>query len=292
MQIILCRGDLDVIHVFFFQAEDGIRDIGMTGVQTCALPILIKPYLNEMTHSELFSVMVGGMSTVAGSVMAGYVAMGVSATHLLAASVMAAPAGLVISKIIIPEIGTPVTKNMVKLEHEKNANNIIEATANAAIEGIQIAITVGGLLIAFVALIAFFNYTLSFIGGFFGADFLSLNWLFGKLFSPIAYLMGIPRGDISIAGNLLGQKIVLNEFVAYGNLAPLIVQKSLTPKTIMILTYALCGFANFSSIAIQIGSIGSLAPEKRGDVAKLGLKAVLAGSLSTFMTATIAGLLF
>lgn len=295
---------LGVMQFFISLIAKGLAKLlGTSGAETTSAvsniflsqneaPLIIKPYLKEMTSSELFSVMVGGMATVAGSVMAGYVAMGVSATHLLAASVMAAPAGLVISKIIIPEIGTPVTKNMVKLEHEKSANNIIEATANAAIEGIQIAITVGGLLIAFVALIAFFNYTLSFIGGFFGADFLTLNWLFGKLFSPIAYLMGIPRGDISIAGNLLGQKIVLNEFVAYGNLAPLIVQKSLTPKTIMILTYALCGFANFSSIAIQIGSIGSLAPEKRGDVAKLGLKAVLAGSLSTFMTATIAGLLF
>lgn len=254
-------------------------------------PLIIKPYLNEMTHSELFSVMVGGMATVAGSVMAGYVAMGVSATHLLAASVMAAPAGLVISKIMIPEIGNPVTKDGVKLDKEKTANNIIEAAANGALEGIQIAINVGGLLIAFVALIAFLNYVLSFIGGFFGANFITLNWLFGKLFSPIAYLMGIPVSDIATAGNLLGQKVVLNEFVAYGNLGPLIAKHALNDKTIVILTYALCGFANFSSIAIQIGSIGGLAPEKRKDIAKLGLRAVLAGSLSTFMTATIAGLL-
>ncbi|AWZ48945.1 NupC/NupG family nucleoside CNT transporter [Clostridiaceae bacterium 14S0207] len=255
-------------------------------------PLIIKPYLKDMTTSELFAVMVGGMATVAGSVMAGYVAMGVNASHLLAASVMAAPAGLVISKIMIPEVDEPLTKNTIKLEKDKTANNVIEAAANGALEGIQIAINVGGLLIAFVAIIAFLNYTLSFIGGFFGANFLSLNWLFGKLFSPIAYIMGIPVSDIATAGNLLGQKVVLNEFVAYGNLAPLIAKKALNPKTIMILTYALCGFANFGSIAIQIGSIGSLAPNKRKDVAKLGLRAVLAGTLSAFLTATIAGLLF
>lgn len=254
-------------------------------------PLIIKPYLPKMTRSELFAVMVGGMATVAGSVMAGYVAMGVSATHLLAASVMAAPAGLVIAKIMVPETGEPVTKGDIKLSTEKTASNVIEAAANGALEGIQIAINVGGLLIAFVALIALLNFIFSTIGGFFGADYISLNWLFGKLFSPIAYLMGVPASDIATAGNLLGQKVVLNEFVAYGNLAPMIANKALNPKTIIILTYALCGFANFSSIAIQIGSIGSLAPEKRKDVAKLGLRAVLAGSLSAFMTATIAGLL-
>lgn len=254
-------------------------------------PLIVKPYLKDMTSSELFAVMVGGMATVAGSVMAGYVALGVNASHLLAASVMAAPAGLVVAKIMIPEVEEPVTKNGVKLEQEKTATNIIEAAANGAIEGIQIAINVGGLLIAFVALIAFLNYIISFVGGFFGASFLSLNWVFGKLFSPVAYIMGIPTSDIATAGNLLGQKIVLNEFVAYGNLSPLIAQKALSERTIIILTYALCGFANFGSIAIQIGSIGSLAPEKRKDVAKLGLRAVLAGTLSAFMTATIAGLL-
>lgn len=255
-------------------------------------PLIIKPYISKMTKSELFAVMVGGMATVAGSVMAGYVAMGVSASHLLAASVMAAPAGLVIAKILIPETEEPVTKGDFKLETEKTATNIIEAASNGAIEGIQIAINVGGLLIAFVALIALVNYVLGFVGGFFGADFLSLNWIFGKLFSPIAFLMGIPTQDISAAGNLLGQKVVLNEFVAYSNLSPLIASKALSPKTIVILTYALCGFANFSSIAIQIGSIGSLAPDRRKDIAKLGMRAVLAGSLSAFMTATIAGLLF
>lgn len=254
-------------------------------------PLIIKPYIGKMTNSELFAVMVGGMSTVAGSVMAGYVALGVNASHLLAASVMAAPAGIVIAKIMIPEVDEPVTKSGISLKKERTANNMIEAASNGAIEGIQIALNVGGLLIAFVALISLFNYLLSTLGGIFGMQFLSLNWIFGKLFSPVAYLMGIPFHDIATAGNLLGEKIILNEFVAYGDLSTLINSNAISEKTILIMTYALCGFANFGSIAIQLGSIGSIAPEKRATVATLGLKAVLAGTLSAFLTATIAGLL-
>ncbi|MGL4730652.1 MAG: NupC/NupG family nucleoside CNT transporter [Clostridium sp.] len=294
---------LGVMQVIISVVAKGLAKLlGTSGAETTSAvsniflsqneaPLIIKPYISKMTRSELFAVMVGGMATVAGSVMAGYVAMGVSASHLLAASVMAAPAGLVMAKILIPETEEPVTKGSVELKDERTTTNVIEAASNGAIEGIQIAINVGGLLIAFVALIALVNYVLGMIGGLFGADFLSLNWLFGKLFAPVAYLMGIPTQDVSVAGNLLGQKVVLNEFVAYSNLAPLIDANALAPKTIVILTYALCGFANFSSIAIQIGSIGSLAPERRKDIAKLGLRAVLAGSLSAFMTATIAGLL-
>ncbi|WP_454052534.1 NupC/NupG family nucleoside CNT transporter [Clostridium sp. Marseille-Q7071] len=254
-------------------------------------PLIIKPYIGKMTKSELYSVMVGGMATVAGSVMAGYVAMGVSAGHLLAASVMSAPASLVIAKIMIPETEEPLTKNSIELKNEKTATNIIEAAANGAIDGIQIAFNVGGLLIAFIALIALLNFLLGWLGGLVGADYFSLSWIFGKLFSPVAYIMGIPTKDIAVAGDLLGQKVVLNEFVAYANLSPLISSGQLTEKTIVILTYALCGFANFSSIAVQIASIGGVAPEKRGDVAKLGLKAVLGGSLAAFMTAAIAGVL-
>ncbi|WP_061996357.1 NupC/NupG family nucleoside CNT transporter [Clostridium sp. ATCC 25772] len=300
MAILYHLGIMQIIISVF--AKGLAKLLGTSGAETISAvsniflsqneaPLIVKPYLSKMTKSELFAVMVGGMATVAGSVMAGYVAMGVSASHLLAASVMAAPAGLVMAKILIPETEEPVTKGSVELKDEKTATNVIEAASNGAMEGIQIAINVGGLLIAFVALIALLNYILGLVGGIFGADFLSLNWIFGKLFAPIAYLMGVPGQDISVAGNLLGQKVVLNEFVAYSNLSPLIASNALSPKTVIILTYALCGFANFSSIAIQIGSIGSLAPEKRKDVAKLGLRAVLAGSLSAFMTATIAGLL-
>ncbi len=294
---------LGVMQFFISIISKGLAKIlGTSGAETLSAvanifvsqneaPLIIKPYMEKMTKSELYSVMVGGMATVAGSVMAGYVAMGVSAGHLLAASVMSAPASLVIAKIMIPETEEPLTKNSIELKNEKTATNIIEAAANGAMDGIQIAFNVGGLLIAFIALIALLNFLLGWLGGLAGADYLSLSWIFGKLFSPVAYIMGIPTKDIAVAGDLLGQKVVLNEFVAYANLSPLIASGQLTEKTIVILTYALCGFANFSSIAIQIASIGGVAPGKRRDVAKLGLKAVLGGSLAAFMTAAIAGVL-
>lgn len=294
---------LGVMQFFISIISKGLAKIlGTSGAETLSAvanifvsqneaPLIIKPYMEKMTKSELYSVMVGGMATVAGSVMAGYVAMGVSAGHLLAASVMSAPASLVIAKIMIPETEEPLTKNSIELKNEKTATNIIEAAANGAMDGIQIAFNVGGLLIAFIALIALLNFLLGWLGGLAGADFLSLNWIFGKLFSPVAYIMGIPAKDIAVAGDLLGQKVVLNEFVAYANLSPLIASGQLTEKTIVILTYALCGFANFSSIAVQIASIGGVAPGKRRDVAKLGLKAVVGGSLAAFMTAAIAGVL-
>ncbi len=294
---------LGVMQFFISIISKGLAKIlGTSGAETLSAvanifvsqneaPLIIKPYMEKMTKSELYSVMVGGMATVAGSVMAGYVAMGVSAGHLLAASVMSAPASLVIAKIMIPETEEPLTKNSIELKNQKTATNIIEAAANGAMDGIQIAFNVGGLLIAFIALIALLNFLLGWLGGLAGADYLSLSWIFGKLFSPVAYIMGIPAKDIAVAGDLLGQKVVLNEFVAYANLSPLIASGQLTEKTIVILTYALCGFANFSSIAIQIASIGGVAPGKRRDVAKLGLKAVLGGSLAAFMTAAIAGVL-
>ncbi|ARC83574.1 nucleoside transporter, NupC family protein [Clostridium argentinense CDC 2741] len=294
---------LGVMQFFISIISKGLAKIlGTSGAETLSAvanifvsqneaPLIIKPYMEKMTKSELYSVMVGGMATVAGSVMAGYVAMGVSAGHLLAASVMSAPASLVIAKIMTPETEEPLTKNSIELKNEKTAINIIEAAANGAMDGIQIAFNVGGLLIAFIALIALLNFLLGWLGGLVGADYLSLSWIFGKLFSPVAYIMGIPAKDIAVAGDLLGQKVVLNEFVAYANLSPLIASGQLTEKTIVILTYALCGFANFSSIAIQIASIGGVAPGKRRDVAKLGLKAVLGGSLAAFMTAAIAGVL-
>ena len=255
-------------------------------------PLVVKPYINKMTRSELLAIMTGGMATVAGSVMAGYVAMGVNAGHLLAASIMAAPAGLVFAKILVPETEEAVTKNGVDIKSENQSSGIIEAAAIGAGEGLQIALGVGGMLLAFIALIALANALLSWVGSFFGAPYITINWVFGRLFAPIAYVMGVPAVDVVAAGDLLGQKTVLNEFVAYSSLSGLIKEGSLQPKTIVMLTYALCGFANFSSIAVQIGSIGAIAPERRGDVAKLGLKALVGGALSAFMTATIAGILF
>lgn len=255
-------------------------------------PLVVKPYIKDMTRSELLSIMVGGMATVAGGVMAGYVSMGVNAGHLLAASIMAAPAGLIISKIMVPEVDEPKTKGKVNLDVEVTSSSVIEAAANGAGEGLTLALNVAAMLLAFIALIGLVNFLISKVFALIGMPYVDLSWIFGRLFAPIAFIMGVPSQDIIQAGNLLGQKIVLNEFVAYANLAPMIKEATLNPKTIVILTYALCGFANFSSIAIQIGGIGSLAPERRSDIAKLGLRALLGGSLAGFMTATIAGILF
>lgn len=254
-------------------------------------PLLIKPFIKSMTKSELLTIMIGGMATVAGGVMAGYVAMGISASHLLAASIMAAPAGLIVSKIIFPETETPATKGKIEFELEATNSNLIDAAATGASEGLSLALNVGAMLLAFIALIAFVNSLIAWVGGLFGADFLSLGWILGRLFSPLAYVMGIPSQDIIKAGELIGQKVVLNEFVAYANLAPMIKAGVLSEKATVILTYALCGFANISSIGIQIGGIGGLAPERRSEIAQLGIRALIGGLITTCMTGTIAGLL-
>ncbi|MGL5378791.1 NupC/NupG family nucleoside CNT transporter [Clostridium sp.] len=255
-------------------------------------PLLVKPFVKDMTRSELMAIMVGGMATVAGGVMAGYVAMGVNAGHLLAASIMAAPAGLVLAKILVPETEESKTKDSANIVVENTASNLVEAAANGASDGLGLALNVGAMLLAFIALLALVNFFIASIGGIFGFPDLSFQWILGKLFSPLALVMGVPMSDVSVAGSLLGQKIILNEFVAYSELANLMATNTLQPKTVMILTYALCGFANFSSIAIQIAGIGGLAPEKKGIIAKLGFKALVGGALATCLTATLAGLLF
>ena len=255
-------------------------------------PLLVKPYINRMTKSELTAIMVGGMSTVAGGVMAGYIAMGVNAGHLLAGSIMAAPAGLILAKILVPEVEEPETKNTTKISTEKTASNVVEAAANGASEGLSLALNVAAMLLAFVALIALLNYLIGLIGSLFGFPTLSLQWILGKIFSPLAFVMGVPITDISIAGSLLGEKIMINEFVAYSSLSNYITEGILQEKTILILTYALCGFANISSIAIQIGGIGGIAPNKKSTIAKLGLKTLIGGALATCLTGTIAGILF
>lgn len=255
-------------------------------------PLLVKPYINRMTKSELAAIMVGGMSTVAGGVMAGYIAMGVNAGHLLAGSIMAAPAGLILAKILVPEVEEPETKNTTKISTEKTASNVVEAAANGASEGLSLALNVAAMLLAFVALIALLNYLIGLIGSLFGFPTLSLQWILGKLFSPLAFVMGVPLKDISIAGSLLGEKIMINEFVAYSSLSNYITEGILQEKTVLILTYALCGFANISSIAIQIGGIGGIAPNKKSTIARLGLKTLIGGALATCLTGTIAGILF
>ncbi len=280
-------------------------------------PLLIKPYIGNMTNSEILTVMVGGMATIAGGVMAAYIQMlGQAlaevqniplaeaqlrfAVQLLAASVMAAPAGLVISKVLFPETGTPATKGKVNLKVEKNADNVIEAAATGAGDGMQLALNVGAMLIAFIAGIALINYLFTGLGDLLGinaylrAHFgmpLSLQLVFGVVLRYLAVGIGVPAADAFHFGSLLGTKVVLNEFVGYIDLVGLIRQGALSPKAVTMATYAMCGFANFSSIAIQIGGIAPMAPHRRKDIAALGLKAVLGGTLATLMTATLAGIL-
>lgn len=272
-------------------------------------PLMIRPFIKTLTNSELLTIMVGGMATIAGGVMAAYIQMlgksysesyGVPleqgqimfATQLLGASIMAAPAGMAISKIIFPETEVPVTRGNVKVQVEKNASNVIEAAAGGAADGLNLAMNVAGMLLAFIALIALFNSLFGVVGGWIGVENLSLQNIFGYVFAPIAFISGVPWSEAHEVGRLLGTKIVLNEFVAYSDMAGLIQNKAIQdPKSIMIATFALCGFANFSSIAIQIGGISPLAPERRKDIAALGLRAVLGGALATLMAGTIAGIL-
>lgn len=266
-------------------------------------PLVIKPYVSSMTRSELLTLMIGGMATIAGGVLGAYVLMlggtdpeaqAQFAKHLLTASIMAAPATLVIAKILCPESGTPVTLGKVQVEVEKTTANVIDAAASGASEGLKLALNVGAMLLAFTALIALINGPIGWLGEISGfAEWLGkpvdLSVLLGYVLAPIAWIIGVPWADATTVGGLIGTKVVLNEFIAYAQLAE--AKAGLSETSIIIATYALCGFANFSSIAIQIGGIGSLAPERRGDLARFGLKAVLGGSLATFMTATIAGVL-
>lgn len=272
-------------------------------------PLTVRPYIPRMTESELITMMIGGMAHIAGGVLAAYVGMlgggdpvqgAFYAKHLLAASIMAAPATLVIAKILIPETGTPLTRGTVKMEVEKSASNVIDAAAAGAGDGLRLALNIGAMLLAFIALIALINWPLTWVGHATGLDAMlgrptDVATILGYLMAPIAWVIGVPWQDATTVGSLIGQKIVINEFVAYLNLADIVNGKvagvMLSDQGKLIATYALCGFANFSSIAIQIGGIGGLAPERRGDLARFGLRAVLGGSIATFMTATIAGVL-
>ena len=254
-------------------------------------PLIVKPYISKMTESELFAVMAGGLASIAGSVMAGYAGMGVPLTYLIAASFMAAPAGLLFAKILVPQT-EQFNDDMAKVEMEQPAN-ILDAAAAGAGAGMQLALNVGAMLIAFVALIALLNGILGGIGGWIGMSELSLGMLFGYIFRPLAWVIGVPWEEAHIAGQMIGTKLAINEFVGYLEFSKYLSPESaiqLTDKTKAIITFALCGFANFSSIAILIGGLGGMAPNRRGDIARLGIKAVIAGSLANLMSATIAGL--
>src|SRR5271157_3655962 len=255
-------------------------------------PLTIKPFLAGMTESELFTVMTCGMAHVSGAVMAAYVLVGhVEIRHLLTAVIMTAPATIMLAKIFIPETGKPATEGKVEINVEKTAVNVIDAAAQGAGDGLRLVLNIGAMLIAFLALIAMLNGIMHWAHSLPWLGWLpeSLEKLFGIVFAPIAWIMGVPWHDASAIGNLLGTRLVTNEFVAFVQLGPM--QKTLDPKSFTIATYALCGFANLSSIAIQIGGIGALAPNRKSDLARLGIRAVAAGSMANFMSACIAGML-
>lgn len=249
-------------------------------------PMVVKPYIASMSRSELFAVMVGGMATVAGSVLAGYVALGVEMRYLLAASFMAAPGGLLMAKLLQPEDPSRRAGDCgVALSIERSVN-VFDAAATGAANGLSLAVNIGAMLLAFVGLIALTNGLLGGVGGWIGFEGLSLEWILGNLFRPIAFVLGVPWDQASIAGNLIGQKLVLNEFVAFGSFFE--DRADLSPHAQAVVSFALCGFANFSSIAILIGGLGTLAPDRRAVIASLGLRAVLAGFMANLMSAAIA----
>ena len=245
-------------------------------------PLTIRPYLPRMTESELMTVMTSGMAHISGGIMAAYILFGIEAQHLLTAVIMTAPGTLMMAKIFVPETEVPATMGTVKLQIERTDVNVIDAAGRGTSEGLALALNVGAMLISFLALVALVNALLGLAG-------LSLQQIFGWVFAPIAWAMGVPWRDAPTIGNLLGTRMALNEFVAYAQLGPM--KDALDPRSFTIATFALCGFANFSSIGIQIGGIGALAPSRRHDLARLGVRAMLAGTLANFVTATIAGFL-
>ena len=255
-------------------------------------PLVVKPYIAGMTQSELFAVMVGGLASVAGSALAGYALIGVPVEYLIAACFMSAPGGLLFAKMLQPETETP-SSVLEEVEDDAAPVNVIDAAATGASSGLSLALNVGAMLLAFEALIAVVNGVLGGVGGWFGMPELTLELLLGWAFSPLAFLLGVPWDEAVVAGSFIGQKLVVNEFVAYLNFAPYLAEGAavvLSPKTVAIISFSLCGFANLSSIAILLGGLGGMAPSRRKDIAKMGLLAVMAGTMSNLMSGTIAGL--
>ncbi len=285
-----------------------VRTMGTSGAESLSAaanifvgqteaPLVVRPYVAQMTRSELMAVMTGGFATIAGGVMAAYVAFGIDAGHLLTASVISAPAALVMAKLMEPETEEPLTKGTVRVTFERTTVNVIDAAAVGAADGLRLMFNVAAMLVAFLALLAMINAFLGWIDRTFLAHFiplqgrapLSLETLLGYLFAPLAFLLGTPLQDVLTMGSLMGIKVAANEFVAFLRLAEL--KDTTDPRTFVLATYALCGFANFGSIAIQIGGISAIAPERRADLARLGLKAMWAGALASWLTACVAGVL-
>lgn len=252
-------------------------------------PLVIKPYIDKMTKSELFAVMVGGMACVSGAVLGGYAMLGVPLDYLLAAAFMGAPAGLLFAKIIVPQTEKIDSANRIEMAKDEESRNVIDAASRGAIDGLKIAASVGALLIAFISLIFLVNMIIGAIGGIFGYDSLTLEQILGYLFFPFAFLIGIPWDEALKAASFIGQKFVLNEFVAYTSFAPEIA--NLSPKSVVMISFALCGFANLAAIALLIGGLGGMAPSRRQDIAEMGLRAIIAATLANLMSAAIAGML-
>ncbi|CUS48153.1 MAG: pseudouridine uptake transporter PsuT [Idiomarinaceae bacterium HL-53] len=252
-------------------------------------PLVVRPFIPTMTRSELFAVMVGGLSSVSGSVLAGYAGIGIELKYLIAACFMAAPGALLMAKIIMPETEEPMNE-LTHVPTEERRANVIDAAASGASSGLQLAMNVGAMLLAFVALIALVNGILGWFGGWFGHDTLTLQQIFGFIFQPLAWLLGVPWEESQLAGSFIGQKLAINEFVAYLDFANY--KEDMSERAQVIITFMLCGFANISSIAILLGGLGGMAPSRRKDIAQLGVRALLAATLANFMSATIAGLFF
>ena len=252
--------------------------------------LVVRPYLAKMTNSELFAVMTGGCATIAGAVMMGYAQMGVDLKYLITASFMAAPGGLLIAKIMMPETEPHFDAALEDVDEADQPVNIFEAIGNGAMTGMQVALSVGAMLIAFVGLIYLVNGMLTGVGAWFGIEGLTLQWLLGQMFSPIAFLLGIPWSEAVQAGSLIGQKLVINEFYAYASFVE--IKDTLSAHTQIVITFALCGFSNLASIAILLGGLGAVVPSRRHDIARLGLRAVIGGTLVNLMNAALAGLFF
>lgn len=250
-------------------------------------PLVVRPFIAKMTKSELFAVMTGGLASVSGSVLVGYALLGVPLEYLLAASFMAAPAGLILAKMFIPETET-VDEGNFKLSKDEEAANVVDAAARGASDGMKLAVNVGAMLLAFIGIIALLNGLLGGIGNFFGFKGLSIEGILGVIFSPLAFAIGVPWSEAITAGSFIGQKLVLNEFVAYSSFAPVI--PDLSDKAVIVVSFALCGFANLSSMAILLGGLGSMVPSRRQDIARLGIRAVAAGMLASLLSASIAGM--
>lgn len=303
MQVVVSYIARAVHFLMRVSGSEALSNVASTFVGQVEAQIMIKPYISSMTMSELLASMSGSMACIAGGVMAVYISMGVPAPYLLAASIMAAPASLVIAKIVWPETEESATKGAVKLEVKKVHANLLDAISHGAGDGLKVSLNVIAMLIGFIALIALVNALLIKFGLLLrmtgmNLDMIGINLsnftldsIFGAVFSVFARAMGVPAADAQTVGTLLGTKLVINEFVAYANLSPMIAAHTLSPKALIIVSFALCGFANFSSIAIQVGGIGELAPDRRKDLAKLGFKALICGTLASYLSATIAGIL-